>query len=256
MDNLANQSSHVPAPHSRASYPHGRARKILVVDDEPNMAFGFRMNLEQEGYEVAVAETGHAALDLHRSFEPEVILLDLRLPDLHGLEALRRIRESDRGTRVVIVSCLVEPEDREAGLRAGANDYQVKPFAVMELMGRIRVQLELARGAPPTSRDPKLDFLILDPANRTVHFRGHVIELSTKPFALLARLVDGGGNCVTKEEILREVWHFRELPDTHTIEQHIAHLRHALHTDSSAPEVILTVYGRGYRINPAVLPPQ
>jgi two-component system response regulator ResD len=92
--------------------------------------------------------------------------------------------------------------------------------------------------------------------NRAVQFRSHVIELSAKPFALLSRLVSAGSGCVTKEELLHDVWHFRDLPDTHTIEQHIAHLRHLLRTDPDAPDVIITVYGLGYHINPDLLPLQ
>jgi DNA-binding response OmpR family regulator len=253
MNNLAARPVGQSPPGTIAEHSRDSARKILVVDDEPNMVFGFTMNLEREGYHVMAAESGKAALELHASFRPEVILLDLKLPDIHGLEVLRRIRASDPDTRVIIVSCLGEPEDRAAGLSAGANDYQIKPFAVLELLGRVRTQLEFADLDRARSRQLNPNLLVLDPVNRIVYFRSHVTELSAKPFALLKRLVEAGGDCVTKAELLREVWHFRDLPDTHTIEQQIANLRQLLRTDPDALAVIITVYGLGYRINPIVL---
>lgn len=109
------------------------------------MAWGIQINLEGEGYDVAVAQSGQAALELHRSFRPELILLDLKLPDIHGLEGLRRIRVIDPTVRVLIVSCLIEPEQRASGFNTGANDYQIKPFTISELLGRVQRQLKHAR---------------------------------------------------------------------------------------------------------------
>jgi DNA-binding response OmpR family regulator len=116
--------------HAGAQPPSGPRPRILVVDDEEDMAWGIQINLEGEGYDVAVAQSGQAALELHRSFRPELILLDLKLPDIHGFEVLRRIRAIDSTVRILIVSCLIEPEQRATGFNTGADDYQIKPFTI------------------------------------------------------------------------------------------------------------------------------
>ncbi|MGH7460542.1 MAG: response regulator transcription factor [Longimicrobiales bacterium] len=118
------------------------AGRILVIEDEPDMAFGLAHNLGFEGYEVAIADTAQAGLEVYRSFHPALILLDLRLPDMHGLEVLRAIRSGSTDVRIMIVSCLDAPEERADGFYNGANDYLIKPFGIPELLARVRAQLQ------------------------------------------------------------------------------------------------------------------
>jgi DNA-binding response OmpR family regulator len=213
--------------------------KLLVVEDEDAIAEPLVEGLEREGFAVERAATGQAALDAE---EADLVLLDLRLPDLDGLEVCRRLRERSR-IPIIVVTARGEEVDRVVGLELGADDYVVKPYALRELVARIRAVLRRTESAP-SAGPMRLDGLEVDPRTRRATLDGGDLALTPKEFDLLALLIADPGAAVSRDRIFEEVWGTRWYGSAKTIDVHVAALRRKL-GDSTWIE---TVRGIGFRL--------
>ncbi|MEO8294391.1 MAG: response regulator transcription factor [Gemmatimonadota bacterium] len=219
--------------------------RVLLVEDNVDLAFGLRTSLEVEGYEVLHAETGTRGIALARDNAPDLIVLDLMLPEMSGYEVLRRIRQAGSPVPVLILTAKGEEADKVQGFRLGGDDYVVKPVGVLEFLARVEALLRRSkpRGGPTTYR---LGDIEVDSDRRTVAVSGVEIELSPLEFDLLHTLAQRRGNLVTRAELLREVWGYRSDIESRTVDTHIAKLRAKI--DRGERSCIVTVRKKGYRL--------
>src|SRR5438128_11813147 len=231
--------------------PTTGAKRILVIEDNPDLAYGLRNNLEIEGYEVEVARAGTRGLSRARTANPDLVVLDLMLPGMDGFRVLRALREDGHGMPVLILTARGEEADKVRGLRLGADDYVTKPFGVLELLARVEA---LLRRAAPPGRDgagPPEQFgdVEIVPASRTVLRGGAPVCLTPKEFDLLYALIKRRGAVATRMELLSEVWGYSAAVLSRTVDTHVAELRRKLEVDPAAPRHILTVRKAGYRLD-------
>jgi DNA-binding response OmpR family regulator len=223
--------------------------RILVVEDNEDLAFGVRNNLEIEGYEVELIGDGAAALTKVREFRPDLVVLDLMLPGLDGYHVLRQMRENDLNVPVLILTARGEEADKVRGFRLGADDYVTKPFGVLELMARIDALLRRSGvGRYARSAITRFGDVLVDPATRTVQKSDRSIALTAMEFNLLLTLIARRGAVVSRLELLTEVWGHASSVLTRTVDTHVAELRRKLEDDPSRPRHILTVRKAGYRL--------
>ena len=231
---------------------------ILVVEDNERLATGLRSNLEFEGYRVVVAGTAQEGLALAQGEHPDLILLDLMLPDADGYRVLRDLRERGDDVPVLVLTALGEEADKVRGFRFGADDYVTKPFGLMELLARVDALLRRARrdgrdaaAAPsPAATLQRFGDVVVDPSTRTVRRDGREVALRPKEFDLLHALLARNGELATRLDLLREVWGYDDSVMSRTVDTHIAELRRKLERDPSSPRHILTVLKVGYRLQP------
>jgi DNA-binding response OmpR family regulator len=219
---------------------------VLVVDDDPGIRSVLRGYLEQAGYRVLEADTGEVALQALEDSAPEVILLDVGLPDIDGLEVLRQIRTRSH-VLVLLVTARVEEVDRLVGLGMGADDYISKPFSPREVVARVGAFLRRVHSAPEES-SPDVDALVVDPRTREVVLDGNQVELSALEFDLLAFLASRPGQVFTRTQILQRVWGGDWYGDERVVDVHIRSLRSHLGDDAASPRFIGTVRGVGYKL--------
>ena len=222
--------------------------KVLVVDDEPTIADVVSRYLIRAGYEARVAATGQDALARAAADRPDVVVLDLMLPDLDGLEVMRRLRKQNgKRLAIILLTARGEESDRIVGLRLGADDYVVKPFSAGELIAR--VDAIVRRLEPSLDGQPSLRFdgLEIDPAGRRVLRDGEELELTQREFELLLFLARHPGQAFTREQLMDNVWQYTFYVDTSTVTVHIRRLRAKLEPDPAQPRFIQTVWGVGYR---------
>ena len=229
------------------------AHKILVVEDETTLLQTLRSYLEREGYLVRTAQDGQAALQEARAFAPDLIVLDIMLPGLDGLEVLRRLRRGDvapalRDVYVIMLTARADEMDRVVGLELGADDYVTKPFSPRELVARIKASLRRA-GVPEEERRAHFVFrdLRLDPEARLVWKDGTELELTPIEFELLHALMRHAGRVLSREQLLEQVWGVDYYGDERVVDVHIGRLRKKIERDPAEPELITTVWGVGYR---------
>jgi DNA-binding response OmpR family regulator len=224
---------------------------VLVVDDEPTIGGVVSRYLRRAGYETDVVVTGRGALSSAAAERPDVVVLDLMLPDLDGLEVMRQLRREDRErTAIILLTARAEESDRISGLRLGADDYVVKPFSPAELVAR--VDAVLRRVEPHADAHPPLHFdsLEIDPEARTVFRDAAPVELTPREFELLLFLARHPGQAFTRDQLMSRVWQFAFYLDTSTVTVHIRRLRAKLESDPARPRFIETVWGVGYRFKP------
>ncbi len=233
---------------------------ILVIEDEPDLRAGLQHNLELEGYRVEVAADGKEGLRKARETKPTLILLDLMLPGMPGLEVLRHLRETGHETPVIIVSARGQDRDKVQGLELGADDYLTKPFGLSELTARIRAVLRRAQtGAKAAGDRPqatgvmKFEGLVVDWRRFTIVRDGQEIQLSRYEAEILRMLIERRGEVVSRQDLLRKVWGYVHLPTTRTVDNHIARLRKKLEHDVENPVHVVTVHGLGYRFESKLL---
>jgi DNA-binding response OmpR family regulator len=230
--------------------PEPRARlRILVVEDDPAMALALRDGFQFEGHSVLVAEDGAEGLRLARQAEVDLVLLDVMLPRLSGLDVLRELRAARSQVPILLLTARSQEGDKVEGLRLGADDYVTKPFSFVELVARVEALVRRARRReePEALRfgDVVVDFRRLE-ATRA----GEPLDLSPREFALLACLDARRGEVVTREQLLQLVWGYESLPLTRTVDVHVAKLRRKIEPDPASPRFLRTVHGRGYRFTP------
>jgi two-component system, OmpR family, alkaline phosphatase synthesis response regulator PhoP len=219
--------------------------RVLIVEDNRNLAHGLRTNLEFEGHEAEVAEDGAAGLEIVRARRHELVLLDLMLPALDGFRVLQTMRAEGIDTPVLVLTARGDESDKVRGLRDGADDYVTKPFALRELLARVAALLRRSKPqAPPLAFGP----VRLDPATRGVTRAGESVALRPKEYDLLCALLKRGGRVATRSELLREVWGYQESVISRTLDTHVGELRRKLELDPARPRHILTVRKTGYRL--------
>jgi two-component system response regulator ResD len=223
---------------------------VLVVDDEPTIGEVVSRYLQRAGYETRVAEDGLEALDAVAERAPDLIVLDLMLPGLDGLEVMRRVRAEDRASAIILLTAKGEESDRIVGLRLGADDYVVKPFSPAELVAR--VDAVLRRVDTVGEDEPPLRFgeLEIDPAARRVRVGGSEPTLTAREYDLLLFLARHPGRAFTRNELMDHVWQYAFYTDTSTVTVHIRRLRAKLEPLPETPRWIETVWGVGYRFSP------
>ena len=224
--------------------------KILVVDDEEPIQELLRFNLEKEGYLVCVAKDGQEALKQVENDQPDLLVLDLMLPGMDGLEVCRKLRSNPKFQQIPIIMLTAKGEeiDKILGLELGADDYMTKPFSPRELLARIKARLR----RPNLQEEADARIIIrgelrVDVTGFRVHVRGEETELTPKEFELLRVLVAHPGKVYSREELLERIWGYEYDGDTRTVDVHIRHLRLKVERDPSNPEYIETLRGIGYR---------
>jgi DNA-binding response OmpR family regulator len=221
-----------------------QAPRVLVVDDEPVVRDVLTRYLAHEGFEVDSAADGHAALSAIEARPPSVIVLDLMLPRLSGLELLRLVRLESQ-VPVIILSARVSERERIAGLELGADDYVTKPYSPGEVVARVRAVLR--RSGPGGETPLVFGDLRVDPVRREVTRAGEVVHTTRKEFDLLLLLASNPGRVFTRGELVESVWGYVWTGDTETVTVHVRRLRAKIETDPSRPERLVTVHGVGYR---------
>jgi len=220
---------------------------VLVIEDNPDLAFGLRNNLEIEGYEVEVAKDGRAGLARARSQRPDLVVLDLMLPELDGFRVLRALREDRDGPPVLVLTARGEEADKVRGLKLGADDYVTKPFSLLELLARVEALLRRTRSSRRQRRE-RFGDVEVDLAARTVSRAGACLELTPKELDLLGALLEAQGAAVSRLDLLQRVWGYSSAAVTRTVDTHVADLRQKLERDPAHPQYILTVRKVGYRL--------
>jgi DNA-binding response OmpR family regulator len=225
---------------------------ILIVDDEPAIIDVLRYNLERVHYDVLIAQDGESALELARRKRPDLIVLDLMLPGLDGLEVCRTLRQDD-DIPIIMLTARDEEVDRVVGLELGADDYVVKPFSMRELMARIKSVLRRAQAAPSKpGQTLHLDALTLELDRYEAHWHEIYLNLSALEFELLATLMRHAGQVLTREQLLDQVWGYDYHGDTRTVDTAVKRLRGKLRAvDPAAADLLVTVRGVGYKITDA-----
>jgi DNA-binding response OmpR family regulator len=227
---------------------------ILAIEDDPAILRGISDNLRFEGYEVITASDGETGYRMQAERKPDLILLDLMLPRMSGLEFCRKLRGEGIQTPVLMLTARTEESDRVLGLDLGADDYVAKPFSVRELMARVRALLRRSqRGADGTSALPdELRFggAEIDFRSYEARRNGEAVEITRKEFAILRYLASRAGEVLSRDDLLNEVWGYDSYPSSRTVDNHVAGLRAKLERDASQPEHIRTVHGVGYKFVP------
>jgi len=233
--------------------PMDRRRRILIVDDDEPTRRMLGESLEQEGYQVELAEDGRHALEIASSFLPDLILLDVKMPDIDGLEVARRLHAKSN-VPIIMLSALTDDIDRVAGLSAGSDDYVTKPVRPRELLLRIQGLLrrfEASEAAePPLEGDLRFDDLVIRPRMRVVERTGETIDLSATEFDLLYFLASHARQVFTRQQLLDWVWHYGYFGDSRTVTVHMSRLRKKVEPDPANPRHLRTVWGVGYKFMP------
>ena len=222
--------------------------RVLLVEDEASLADTVRYNLEREGFAVTVVEDGRRALDAIQTERPALVILDLMLPGMSGLDVCRAIRQRSE-VPIIIVTAKDSEADKVSGLELGADDYVTKPFSVRELVSRVRANLRRSGRVPSGAEGTVIEApgVRMDLARHEVVIRGQLVSIPPKEFELLAALLRRRGHLVTREQLIDEVWGSDYVGDTKTLDVHVKRLRQKLEVDPHRPEHLLTVRGFGYK---------
>jgi two-component system response regulator ResD len=222
---------------------------ILVVDDEPTITDVVSRYLERAGYSTRIAGDGAHALRLAGESRPDLVVLDLMMPGMDGLEVMRRLREHER-VSVILLTAKGEHTDRIIGLRLGADDYVVKPFSPAELVARVDAVLRRVESSPQLEEPISFDDLELDPVARRVTVRGEEAQLTVREYDLLLHFVRHPGQVFSRDQLMDAVWQYSFYTDTSTVTVHVRRLRAKIEKDPSSPRWLQTVWGVGYRFQP------
>jgi DNA-binding response OmpR family regulator len=229
---------------------------ILVVDDEASVSEVVGLYLRREGFAVRTAADGRQALDSIRECRPALVVLDVMLPEVDGIEILRRLRDDQRSNiPVIMLTARGQEIDRIFGLELGADDYVTKPFSPAELVARVKAVLRRTGGAGLISGDQRVithGELSVDPATRIVELKDNEIDLTATEFNLLWFLASHPRQVFSRDQLLENVWGYSEYVDPSTVTVHIRRLREKIEDDPSKPQLLLTVWGVGYKLDPGV----
>ena len=227
--------------------PDTEKQRILVVDDDPTISDVVTRYLQSDGYDVQVAFDGEEALEHARAFYPDLVVLDLMLPKLDGLEVCRLLR-SQGSVPIIMLTAKGDEMDRLVGLNLGADDYIAKPFSPRELVARVKAVLRRSGSVPGIEEDSlRIDGLYINPRTRQVSVGGNDVDLTAKEFDLLRFLAMHPRQVFSREQLLNDVWDYLYAGDTSTVTVHIRRLREKIEADPTRPRCILTVWGVGYK---------
>jgi two-component system alkaline phosphatase synthesis response regulator PhoP len=221
--------------------------KILIVEDEPDMVLGLKDNFEFEGYEVVTATDGEAGLERARAQKPDLIVLDVMLPKMSGLEVCKTLRGEGWEGPILMLTARGQEIDKVVGLELGADDYVTKPFSIRELLARVRAVLRRTDGTKKRLARYSFGDVELDFESYGATKGGEALELSPREFELLRYLIERKGETVTRDKLLEDVWGYDSYPSTRTVDTHIAKLRSKIGDSGSEPRWILTIHGMGYK---------
>jgi two-component system response regulator MtrA len=230
-------------------------RSILILEDNETLALGLRTALEVEGYSVECVTDGGAGLARLAAREPDLLVLDLMLPTINGFEVLKRYRASGGSAVVLILSARDQEVDKVQGFRIGADEYVVKPVGVLEFLARVEAMLRRVgthagngeNGGSPKQLQHRFSDVVVDIRTRTVSRAGKGVDLSPMEFDFLAYLIGSGGEVVSRETLMRQVWRYSLGVTSRTVDQHVARLRNKLEADPTQPQHLITVRKAGYR---------
>ncbi len=221
---------------------------ILVIDDDESVRETIGIMLEQEGFRPVQAADGKSGYEKALTLKPSLILVDLRLPGMSGIEICRQLRTAKVRTPIIVLSAIGEEVDKVLLLEIGADDYVVKPFGTRELLARIRAVLR--RTSADASKVIRFNEVEVDLERRLVHRKGDEIKLTPAEYNLLIYFIQNPDRPLTRDMILNSVWGYEAFPNTRTVDAHVVKLRHKLEPDASAPRHFITVHGVGYRFIP------
>lgn len=224
---------------------------IMVVEDEPSIAEVVSLYLRRAGYQVVIANDGQDALDAMARQMPELIVLDLMLPEIDGFDLTRWVRDRS-DVPIIMLTARRDESDRIAGLEMGADDYVVKPFSPQELVSRVRAVLRRTRGQSLEQGEQPIEFnqLCIDPQTRLVNVRGEEKSLTAKEFDMLWLMARHPRQVFTRQQLLERVWGLSDYIDPGTVTVHVRRLREKIESDPSEPQYIQTVWGVGYKFEP------
>ncbi len=224
---------------------------ILIVEDNKDLLNLLKINLSDQGYKIFTARDGVTALDLYHQNQPELVILDIMLPKMDGLDVCKAIRKENRTVPILMLTAKAEELDKVLGLEIGADDYMTKPFSIRELFARIKAVFRRVDVNKNGDENPdkilKFDDLVMDTSKRKVMFNGESIELTSKEYDLLLLFFSNPGKAYSREELLNTVWGYSYEGYSHTVNSHINRLRSKIEADASEPHYIRTVWGVGYR---------
>jgi DNA-binding response OmpR family regulator len=225
------------------------AKTILVADDEPTLVATLKYNLERESYTVVTAADGEAAVVAARAAHPDLIVLDLMMPGLNGLEVCRILRK-EMHVPILMLTARGEETDKVAGLELGADDYVTKPFSMRELTARVRALLRRSEQAPAPEQDVlSVGNITIDLPKRAVSRDGDHVALKPKEFELLSFFARNPGRAFTREQLLNQIWGYDFTGDTRTVDVHVRWLRQKIEDEPDQPVRLITVRGVGYRFD-------
>lgn len=222
-------------------------KRILLVEDDPHMALGLKDNLELDGYEVLTAADGEEGLRKAIRHRPDVIILDVMLPRLGGIDVCQAIRERGLAMPILMLTARTQEADKVLGLTVGADDYVTKPFSINELLARIRALIRRAHARVAKPSRYRFGEVEVDFQRQVAEVGGAPLALTSLEFETLKYLVERRGEPVTREQLLTDVWGYRDIGSTRAVDNLIARLRKKLESDPAAPAHLLTVHGVGYK---------
>ncbi|KIL53252.1 PhoP family transcriptional regulator [Jeotgalibacillus alimentarius] len=228
-------------------------KKVLVVDDEQSIVTLLKYNLEQSGYEVLTAYDGAEGIALVESENPDLLVLDLMLPVMDGIEVCKQLRQKQIHIPIIMLTAKDEEFDKVLGLELGADDYMTKPFSPREVVARVKAILRRAGRLEVKEPEVEEDFIELGevkvfPEQYEAFFRGVQIELTPKEFELLVYLIENKGRVLTRDQLLQTVWNYDFAGDTRIVDVHISHLREKIEENTKKPVYIKTIRGLGYKM--------
>jgi DNA-binding response OmpR family regulator len=221
--------------------------KILIIEDEPNMVAGLRDNFEFEGYEVAAAYDGVEGLERALKDTPDLILLDVMMPRMSGLDVCKQLKVKRPGIPIIMLTARGQEVDKVVGLELGADDYVTKPFSIRELIARTKAVLRRVSKSNGNGERFGFSDVAVDMKGCRVTRRGKAVEVSAKEFDLLKYFISHSGETLSRERLLTEVWGYEHFPTTRTVDAHIVRLRQKLEPNPEQPHFFLTVHGVGYK---------
>lgn len=226
------------------------ASRVLLVEDNSDLAEGIEYNLKLDGYDVRLAGNGRLGLEAVRSWNPDIVLLDLMLPEMDGYQLLRSVRSDGNRVPVIILSARGEEADKVRGFRLDADQYVTKPFSIVELLERIAALLRRTAKSGVSDGPAQVAFgdIVVDLGSRIVTRGGEVCPLTPKAYELLLALLRRDGAVAGRNELLKEVWGYGAFVMTRTVDTHVAELRRKLEVNAAEPEHIVTVWKVGYRL--------
>jgi two-component system alkaline phosphatase synthesis response regulator PhoP len=222
-------------------------RRLLLVEDEPGLVLTLTDRLSREGYAVEAAADGESGLARASSSPFDLIVLDVMLPKMNGLDLLRELRRRGNETPVIVLTARGQVVDKVVGLKLGADDYVTKPFEMMELLARIEAKLRRTPAVARLADGYQFGVVAIDFRKAEVTRDGQPLDLAAREFQLLRYFIEHRGATLTREELLNEVWGYNAMPSTRTVDVHVAWLRQKLEPTPKHPQYILTVHGLGYK---------
>ena len=221
--------------------------KILIVEDEPSMVAGLRDNFEFEGYSVITAPDGVAGLERALSESPDLVILDVMMPRMSGLDVCKQLKSKRPATPIIMLTARGQGVDKVVGLELGADDYVTKPFSIRELLARVKAVLRRSGNLPKQGEKFAFGEVEVNLRNCQVSRKGKALDFSSKEFELLKYFLVHPGETLSRDRLLEEVWGYDHFPTTRTVDAHIVRLRQKVEPRPEEPRFILTVHGTGYK---------